>query len=69
MDRLLCKIFGHRTSGDEYLGQEYLTVHPENIDGIGRWHATIETECKRCGQIFRVGKIHIPLWKELENEH
>lgn len=56
----LCAVFGHRTSGDEFDGGEYMKVERRAIDGIGRHHAQITTDCKRCGEKFRVGMVHLP---------
>lgn len=59
---LLCKIFGHRPSRGYYdvNGDGYFTVRLTEVDGIGRQHATLHTECHRCGVLYQVGKIHVP---------
>lgn len=63
--KLLCALFGHRPEDGYYRdygggSSKYLTVEPCGIDGIRREHANLKTECRRCGKMFIVGKIHLP---------
>ena len=61
--KILCKLFGHQTNGNRFDGSEYMSCGNIVIDGIGRMHMDIETECARCEKYFRVGRIHIPFGK------
>lgn len=61
----LCKLFGHQPPiyakpcwGGT--GQEYAKVKPGTVDGVGRWHSTVESECPRCGEKFMLCRIHVP---------
>lgn len=63
--KILCHIFGHkapvyRESGWWSPGQEYARVRNLNVDGTGRVHAHVIGECPRCGEEWRVCRIHIP---------
>lgn len=62
---LLCKIFGHQPPvyaqrGWYSPGEQYMHVKSFAIDGIGKEHASITSECPRCKKNFLVGKIHLP---------
>jgi ribosomal protein L37E len=41
-----------------------MKVKLNTVDGIGRQHASVYAECKRCGKEFFAGMIHVPKWKE-----
>jgi hypothetical protein len=58
---ILCNWFGHvpRYGYGDDSGSGYFEMKPGAIDGIGRLHAELWTTCKRCGQRYRVGKVHI----------
>ena len=63
---LLCKLFGHKppvynkkgwfSPGEEYAQLDSNTI----IDGIGRTHAIIISECPRCKIKFKLCRIHLP---------
>lgn len=59
----LCHRHGHKIGGGYYNneGGEYFNVQLGAIDGIDRVHCQLYTECKRCGEKFQVGKMHLPL--------
>jgi len=62
---LICRLFGHRTPYDDYRpGFFYMKVRLNAVDGIGRQHASVYAECKRCGEEFFAGMIHVPKWSE-----
>jgi len=66
MKNILCSIFGHKPpvyakKGWFSPGQEYAKVHKNiTIDGIGRQHADVYSECPRCKESFKLCKIHLP---------
>jgi hypothetical protein len=66
LKNILCLIFGHQPpvyakKGWFSPGQEYAKVSKNiQIDGIGRKHADIYSECPRCKKEFRICKIHLP---------
>lgn len=67
MKNLICYIFGHEppvysNKGWFSPGQEYARVDPKAIttDGIGRKHAIVYSDCPRCGQRFKLCRIHLP---------
>ena len=51
----VCKVFGHRPDG-WYLDWQSWSA----IDGIGREHRGLDATCRRCGERFHVGKVHMP---------
>ena len=62
--RFLCMMFGHipdpgygRIKGS---GQGYFRLKLAEKDGMGVQHATLHTECARCGQVYQLGRIHVP---------
>ena len=59
----ICHRYGHKIGGGYYQqeGGEYFNVELGAIDGIDRVHCRLFTECKRCGEKFQVGKMHLPL--------
>jgi hypothetical protein len=60
---ILCKMFGHQigTGYKNSIGEKYLSVGGGPVDGIGRVHASIHTDCARCGELFKLGNIHLPI--------
>lgn len=64
--KFLCQLFGHQPPvyaerGWFSPGQEYAKKVTEPFfDGIGRGHSQVFSECPRCGEIFRLCRIHIP---------
>ena len=66
MTNILCKIFGHKPpvyakKGWYSPGEEYAKVDSNIIvDGIGRRHVAIRSECPRCKEIFKLCMIHLP---------
>lgn len=61
--KILCKLFGHRlysTLENHKLGFDYLHVYGTQVDGINRTHLIMEAECCRCGEMFYVGRVHVP---------
>jgi ribosomal protein S27AE len=67
--KLLCKIFGHKPPiyaerGWWSPGEQYGTLKGGYIDGIGRVHAEIHTECPRCGEKVMIAQVHIPQTKQ-----
>lgn len=65
MKRLVCKIVGHQPpvygrKGWWSPGEEYAKVRLDGRDGIGREHAEVVGECPRCGESYRVCRIHVP---------
>ena len=62
---ILCKIFGHKPPvyaehGWWSPGEQYAKVENTAIDGIGRVHAYIYSECPRCQEKFKICIIHLP---------
>ena len=63
---VLCKLFGHQPPvygerGWWSPGEEYAKVEKSIVtDGIGRHHATVTSECPRCGREFKLCRIHLP---------
>lgn len=63
---ILCKIFGHQPpvyakKGWFSPGEEYARVDSNIIiDGIGRKHAIVTSECPRCKTKFKLCRIHLP---------
>lgn len=62
---LLCRLFGHQPpvyaeKGWWSPGQEYAHIASTEIDGLNVRHATIEGKCARCGEQFRICRIHLP---------
>lgn len=62
--RFLCMIFGHvpdpgwkKVKGS---GQGYFRLKRAEVDGCGIQHATLHTDCVRCGSAFQIGRIHVP---------
>ncbi len=63
---ILCKLFGHQPpiyakKGWYSPGEEYARVERAGVDGCGVEHATVHSECPRCGEVFKLARIHIPL--------
>ncbi len=54
--KILCKIFGHKTDSKE----KYFEVTPYIVDNRYIRIADIKIECKRCGDLFKVGMIRFP---------
>ena len=59
---IICKLFGHSPSkgyhgdpGDGYCRMEYRAT-----DGLNTVHASLHSECHRCGKEFQVGMLHVP---------
>ena len=63
---IICKLFGHQPPvygkrGWWSPGEEYAKVGSNiEIDGTGREHATIISECPRCKTKFKLCRIHLP---------
>ena len=60
--KLRCSLFGHLPAfgyGHQE-GAGYFEVVAAGVDGINRHHADLYCNCERCGERYRVGKIHIP---------
>jgi hypothetical protein len=59
---LICKLFGHRPRFGyaSIEGAGYFKVKSTVTDGIGRVHASLITECHRCGVVYQVGMLHLP---------
>jgi hypothetical protein len=59
---ILCKLFGHRPEFGygRAAGDGYFKVDPTYcaLDGIGRTHFRLLSNCERCGKEFQVGKVH-----------
>jgi hypothetical protein len=70
---LLCKLFGHKPpvygkKGWWSPGEEYAKLDSNIIiDGTGRQHAAVYSQCPRCKQHFKLCMIHLPI-KEKEIE-
>lgn len=67
---ILCGMFGHKTpeSYSEYSGMgggDYLSRRGWFEDGVGRIHVELYGKCPRCGNEYRVGRIH---WPKLDKE-
>src|ERR1700751_5760424 len=60
LNKLICKMFGHKSTENIYSGAEYMDIRPGAIDSIGREHATLWGRCPRCGVRHRVGQVHRP---------
>lgn len=61
----LCKIFGHKPpiyaeKGWYSPGEEYAKVEIREKDGLGIIHAVVKSECPRCGEVFKLCRIHLP---------
>lgn len=58
---LICWLFGHRPAFGygEIEGEGYFKLARGSIDGVGREHARLYTECQRCGITYKVGMLHI----------
>lgn len=62
---ILCRLFGHRSVEGYYHDDEegncyrYFKIDSVCKDGMGRKHATLTTDCRRCGKNYIVGKIHL----------
>jgi hypothetical protein len=65
----LCWLFGHRPAFgySRVEGSGYMKINLMGKDGIGRLHASINSECERCGENYRVGYIHVPRVDDLGN--
>jgi len=62
---ILCSILGHKPpvyaeKGWYSPGQEYGKLSHFEADGIKRVHAYVEGECARCGESFRMARVHLP---------
>jgi hypothetical protein len=62
-----CDRFGHIPNpgyGRHYnpinSGEGYFRVVQRELDGVGTRHASLHTECERCGKKYQIGRIHIP---------
>lgn len=65
MRRLICKIFGHQPpvyarKGWYSPGEQYAQLTSRQVDGIGRVHCTVASECPRCGDKFVLCRVHLP---------
>lgn len=60
-NKIICKLFGHTTSGEKpkSVGAEYMGIAVNAID-IRTRTATIRANCRRCGERFTVGRVHMP---------
>jgi len=57
---ILCKLRGHLFPTDSQWGKPYLKIEATSMDGIGRIHAYLTTECDRCGAEYHVANVHLP---------
>jgi len=62
MDKMICKILGHKINDIRY-GR----IELNDVDGIGRQHATVKYACERCYKTFTVCRVHIPYIEEPTN--
>ncbi len=72
-NKTLCILFGHKppvyaAKGWWSPGESY--AHITNIcqDGIRRKHATIKSECPRCGEKFILCYLHLPSEKSNDSK-
>lgn len=57
---LICKLFGHKPPiYSNNAGGEYGTLQYNEIDGIGRQHASLYANCPRCGVSYHVMNTHV----------
>ena len=58
---IICKLFGHKPGMGYYKrdGDGYLTVTGGPVDALGTEHASVLSECARCGTTFKVGNLHL----------
>ncbi len=56
MNKLMCKMFGHR-----HCPSQYSDLRESGTDGIGRVHGTVWAECERCYEKFVITHVHIPI--------
>lgn len=61
---LACALVGHKTVRGYCGGLPYFRITNTTVDGIGRVHAWLDTECIRCGERFTIGMVHLPKRKE-----
>ena len=64
--KILCGLFGHKApvyaeKGWWSPGQEYARVDSDlQVDGTGRVHAKVNAKCPRCGEEYKICRIHLP---------
>lgn len=58
--KLLCRMFGHKVPRHGYyLNTPYFKRgRNRKVDGIGRIHQSLTTDCERCDSTFMFGMIH-----------
>jgi hypothetical protein len=57
----ICRMFGHRPErGYTRSDTGYFRISGIAIDGMGVRHATLTSECRRCGVRYMIGKVHLP---------
>jgi len=55
---ILCKMFGHKRNAGWWGDGLYGRVHGPITDGIGRTHYSVEADCDRCGERYRLARFH-----------
>lgn len=58
----ICRMFGHEPAHgyNRKAGSGYFRIASIAIDGMGVEHATLTSECERCGLRYIVGMVHLP---------
>lgn len=62
--KFLCAVFGHKPpvykeKGWWSPGEEYGRLTEPHSDNVGRVHCCVIGECARCGEKFRVARVHL----------
>lgn len=65
MKNIFCMVLGHKPpvyakKGWYSPGEEYGKLTRFVTDGTGRVHAEVHGECARCGETFKVARVHLP---------
>lgn len=63
--KILCRVVGHKPpvyakSGWYSPGEEYGRLVGAIQDGIGRVHSEVHATCARCGESFKIARVHLP---------
>ena len=61
----LCKLVGHKPpvygeKGWWSPGEEYGRLFGGPVDGIGTQHGYVMGKCARCGEQFKLARVHLP---------
>ena len=72
-NKTLCALFGHQppvyaAKGWWSPGESYARISNICEDGIKRRHATIKSECPRCGEKFTLCYVHLPSEKSNDSK-